>query len=179
MKTILLKKSILSKRNKGYLFNEILSVLWSTCHVTAICQYFLHHQTPPALPSSFQVDFQERLATITYVKFHIMQIISHRPMVSGCKRRMARYCVTSVKWHSIVSSLSRMATVLSHHSIEWDSTSSLPSIWLNFVSPLSIMANFVSPFYRMAHHFVTTVHNGTLQYHSTERHSTVLLSPLE
>ena len=68
----------------------------------------------------------------------------------GVKGKMARYCVTSVKWHSIVSSLSRMATVLSHHSIEWGSNSSLPSIWLNFMSPQ----------YRMAHHFVTTVYNG-------------------
>jgi hypothetical protein len=68
----------------------------------------------------------------------------------GVKGRMARYCVTSVEWHSIVSSLSRMATVLYHHPIEWDGS----------LSPLSIMASFVSPFDRMAHHFVTTVYNG-------------------
>jgi hypothetical protein len=85
----------------------------------------------------------------------------------GVKGRMARYCVTSVEWHSIVSSLSRMATVLCHHHIEWHITLSPRQIlchhsieWHITLSPLSLAANFVSPFYRMAHHFVTTLYNG-------------------
>jgi hypothetical protein len=100
---------------KSYQFCEALVMLLQSV------SFFLRHQTPPVLLCFCQVDFRECLAAITNRSSTAMQIISRRPILSGCKRKNG-----TVLCHYTLNDTIH-GTVLCHYPLQWHSTVSLHS----------------------------------------------------
>lgn len=111
---------------KSYQFFEALVMLLQSVSIFSIIK---RHQLCLPLFKWISKNVSQPLHTLSFTLCKLSAI--DRWWV-GVKGRMIRYCVTSVEWHSVVTSLSRMATVLCHRAIEWDSTLSLPFIMAQF-----------------------------------------------